>query len=184
MSSTSIGTVDRLSAGEFSGSVGELAVLLADTVADGASLGFVSPFDQEAAAAWWRTRAPAVADGSLAVWVCRDAGGINATVSLALTGKPNGRHRAEIVKLMVHPGARGRGLARALLATAEAAAAAAGITLLILDTETASAAEHLYLAEGWTRYGIVPAYAASPDGSLKDCSFFYKELTSGPGAPA
>nr|BFE79064.1 hypothetical protein GCM10020093_016650 [Planobispora longispora] len=121
--------------------------------------------------------------GSLAVWVCRDTGGISATISLVLTGKPNGRHRAEIVKLMVHPGARGRGLARRLLATAEAAAAEAGIALLLLDTETGSAAEHLYLAEGWTRYGIVPAYAASPDGPLKDCSFFYKRLASGPDLP-
>ena len=96
------------------------------------------------------------------------------TVSLALESRPNGRHRAEVVKLMVHPSARGRGLARALLATAEAAAAAAGADLLLLDTETDSSAEHLYRSAGWTRYGVVPGYAADPHGTLRDCSFFYK----------
>jgi ribosomal protein S18 acetylase RimI-like enzyme len=118
-----------------------------------------------------------VADGSLTVWVAHGPDGITGTVSLALERKPNGRHRAEIVKLMVHREARGQGLARALLTTAEQAAARAGATLLLLDTETDSAAERLYRTAGWTRYGIVPDYAADPDGSLQDCSFYYKRLT-------
>lgn len=170
-------TIERLPAEDFPGSVKGLAEVLADAVDDGASVGFLTPFDREAAAAWWRERAPAVADGSLAVWVCRDAGGIVATISLALAGKPNSRHRAEVSKLLVHRDARGRGLARALLATVEAAAAEAGVTLLVLDTRTGSAAERLYLTGGWTRFGVVPGYAADPDGSLQDCSFFYKPLT-------
>ncbi|QKV95205.1 GNAT family N-acetyltransferase [Streptomyces sp. NA02950] len=169
-------TIDRLAPESFDSSVKGLAALLVDAVDDGASMGFLAPFDQESAAAWWRTQAPAVADGGLLVWVCRDAAGITATVSLALSAKPNGRHRAEILKLMVHRTARGRGLARALLATAQAAAVAAGVTLLLLDTRTGSDAEHVYLADGWTRYGLVPAYAADPDGTLEDCSFFYKRL--------
>ncbi|MBB2914281.1 GNAT superfamily N-acetyltransferase [Streptosporangium becharense] len=173
-------TIERLSAEEFPGSVDGLAEVLVDAVGDGASVGFLAPFDHEAAAAWWRAQAPAVADGSLIVWACRDGGGIDATVSLALAGKPNGRHRAEVVKLMVRRGARGRGLARALLATAEATAAAAGVTLLLLDTQTGSTAERVYLAGGWTRYGVVPDYAAAPDGSLQSCSFFYKPLTPVP----
>ncbi|MGP3965021.1 GNAT family N-acetyltransferase [Nonomuraea sp. 3N208] len=173
-------TIDRLSAEEFDAVVKDLADLLVDAVADGASVGFLAPFDHEAAAAWWRAQAPAVADGRLMVWVCRDGAGINATVSLALAAKPNARHRGEIVKLMVHREARGRGLSRALLTTAEQAALEAGAGLLLLDTETGSTAEHVYLTGGWTRYGIVPEYAGSPDGTLRDCSFFYKRLTSGP----
>jgi ribosomal protein S18 acetylase RimI-like enzyme len=118
-----------------------------------------------------------VADGSLIVWVSRDSEHINGTVSLALARKANGRHRAEVVKLMVHRDARRQGLARKLLATAEQAAAQAGATLLLLDTQTGSEAERLYRATGWTRYGIVPDYAADPAGSLQDCSFFYKQLS-------
>ncbi|WP_327581741.1 GNAT family N-acetyltransferase [Nonomuraea sp. NBC_00507] len=172
-------TIDRLSAEEFDAGLKDLADLLVDAVDDGASVGFLAPFDHEAAAAWWRAQAPAVADGRLLVWVCRDGGGINATVSLALVAKPNARHRGEIVKLMVHREARGQGLSRALLATAEQAALEAGVDLLLLDTETGSTAEHVYLTGGWTRYGIVPEYAGSPDGTLRDCSFFYKRLTPG-----
>jgi GNAT superfamily N-acetyltransferase len=118
-----------------------------------------------------------VADGGLSVWVARGPDGITGTVSLSLERKPNGRHRAEIVKLMVHRDARGQGLGGALLARAERAAARAGATLLLLDTVVGSAAEHLYRTASWTRYGIVPDYAADPAGSLEDCSFYYKQLT-------
>jgi GNAT superfamily N-acetyltransferase len=100
-------------------------------------------------------------------------------VSLALEGKPNGRHRGEVVKLMVRRDSRGRGLARALLTTAEDAAVRAGLTLLLLDTATGSAADHLYRDTGWTRYGVVPGYAADPAGSLEACSFYYKQLPTG-----
>ncbi|MCD0481102.1 GNAT family N-acetyltransferase [Streptacidiphilus sp. ASG 303] len=175
--------IDRLSADGFRSSVPDLAVLLADAVASGSSLGFLAPFGPDAAAAWWRTRLDAVADGSLAVWAARGTGGVLGTVGLALEEKPNGRHRAEVVKLMVRSDARGLGLGRALLATAERAAARAGAGLLLLDTETGSPAEHLYLAAGWTRYGVVPAYAADPAGVLRDCSFFYKRLADGPAGP-
>ncbi|SDI28398.1 GNAT family N-acetyltransferase [Nonomuraea jiangxiensis] len=171
-------TIARLSAADFGDSVEDLAALLVDAVDSGASVGFVTPFGQAEAAAWWRAQAPAVADGSLMVWVSRDGSGLQATISLALAAKPNARHRGEIVKLMVHRDFRGRGLSRALLATAEHAALAAGADLLLLDTETGSTAEHVYLTGGWTRYGIVPDYAGSPDGTLRDCSFFYKRLTA------
>ncbi|WP_331770842.1 GNAT family N-acetyltransferase (plasmid) [Embleya sp. NBC_00888] len=169
-------TITRLTADDFGNSVAELADLLADVVADGSSLGFVAPFDNRAAATWWLDRAPAVADGSLHVWMAHGASGVVGTIGLALERKPNGRHRAEVVKLMVHRDARGHGLGRALLATAEQAAAHAGATLLLLDTEAESTADHLYRRAGWTRYGVVPEYAATPVGTLRDCTFYYKQL--------
>ncbi|TYB62366.1 GNAT family N-acetyltransferase [Nonomuraea sp. PA05] len=169
-------TIARLSAEEFEHSVKELADLLVDAVDDGASLGFVTPFRHEAAAAWWRAQAPSVAAGGQLVWVCRVDGVLAGTVSLIPAVKANSRHRAEVVKLMVHRDARGQGLSRALLATAEQAALDAGVSLLMLDTETGSTAEHVYLSGGWTRFGIVPDYAASPDGTLRECSFFFKRL--------
>ncbi|MBG0833141.1 GNAT family N-acetyltransferase [Planomonospora sp. ID67723] len=169
-------TITRLSAGDFRDNVKELAELLADAVDGGASLGFLASLDRSSAADWWHTRAPAVADGSLVVWVSRGPEGVNGTVSLAFEGKANGRHRAEVVKLMVHRHARGRGVGRDLLTAAERAAVQAGVSLLLLDTETGSHAESLYGSAGWTRYGVVPDYAADPAGRLRDCSFFYKRL--------
>ncbi|MEU9861830.1 GNAT family N-acetyltransferase [Streptomyces sp. NPDC047971] len=170
-------TITLLSPETFAGAVDGLADVLADGVASGASLGFLQPFGHEAAAAWWHTRRPALDDGTLRVWAARTPEGVVGTVSLALEPRANGRHRAEIVKLMVHRKARGRGLARRLLSTAERAAREAGVTLLLLDTESDSAAELLYATTGWTRFGTVPAYATDPTGALRDCSFFYKALT-------
>jgi GNAT superfamily N-acetyltransferase len=100
------------------------------------------------------------------------------TVSLAFAAKPNSRHRAELVKLMVRREARGQGLGRGLLATAETAAVAAGVTLLHLDTETGSPAEHLYRSAGWTPAGTVPDYAATPEGVLRPTTIYYKRLTA------
>ena len=169
-------TITRLAPEEFPGSIPALADLLVDAVAGGASVGFLAGLDHAGAVDWWRGRAEAVADGSLAVWVSRGPAGVDGTISLAYAEKANARHRAEVIKLAVHRAQRGRGLGRRLLAAAEQAAAAAGITLLLLDTETESAADRLYASAGWQRYGIVPDYAAGPEGVLKDCSFYYKKL--------
>ncbi|NEB74805.1 GNAT family N-acetyltransferase [Streptomyces sp. SID14478] len=150
--------------------------LLADVVHGGASLGFLDGLTAAAAADWWRARASAVERGALAVWAALDeaSGRCLGTVSLAFNDWPNGRHRAEILKLMVHGSARGKGLARTLLATAERAAADAGITLLVLDTETGSPAEPLYRSAGWTTVGVIPDYAADPAGVPRPTTLFYK----------
>ncbi|MCW1098222.1 GNAT family N-acetyltransferase [Streptomyces sp. RS2] len=157
-----------------------LAGLLADTVAGGASVGFLAPLGHPEAAHWWRERAAAVAAGRLAVWVAREGERVTGTVSLALPDKPNSRHRGELVKLMVSREARGRGLGRRLLTTVEDAAAAAGLTLLHLDTETGSPAEHLYRSAGWTRAGTIPDYAADPRGELRPTTLYFKQV----GVPA
>ncbi|MFJ5779174.1 GNAT family N-acetyltransferase [Streptomyces sp. NPDC093094] len=168
--------VTRLDASGTHARAEELAGLLSDTVEGGASIGFLAPLDAATALDWWRGRAAAVAAGELAVWAAHEEGRLVGTVSLALPDKPNSRHRAEIVKLMVDRGVRGRGLGRTLLTTAEEAAAAAGITLLHLDTETGSSAEHLYRTAGWTRVGVIPDYAADPQGELRGTTVYYKRL--------
>ncbi|WP_436772674.1 GNAT family N-acetyltransferase [Yinghuangia sp. YIM S09857] len=173
--------IHRLSADGFDRAAPALGALLAETVAGGASLGFRMPFAPADAAAWWRGQAQAVRSGALVVWTASDESGgapghLLGTVGLAFNTWANGGHRADVVKLMVHRDARGRGLGRTLLRTAEEYAAATGITLLMLDTEAESPAERLYAAAGWTRYGIVPGYAADPSGALRDCTFFYKPL--------
>ncbi|MFM9496888.1 N-acetyltransferase family protein [Streptomyces galilaeus] len=171
-------TTTRLDAAALLGHAGELAGLLADTVAGGASVGFLAPLDRAQALAWWEGRAAGVAAGHLAVWAALDGDRVTGTVTLAFPDKPNSRHRAELVKLMVHRDARSQGLGRRLLATAEEAAAAAGVTLLHLDTETDSPAEHLYRTAGWTKAGIIPDYAADPAGVLRPTTLYYKHLAA------
>ncbi|MGW1753305.1 GNAT family N-acetyltransferase [Streptomyces mirabilis] len=169
-------TVSRLDARRLRASVGELAELLIDTVEGGASIGFLAPLERATAVAWWEERVDAVSAGRLAVWVAHTADRILGTVSLVFPDKPNSRHRAELVKLMVHRDGRGQGLGRGLLTTAEHAAATAGITLLHLDTETDSPAESLYRSAGWTRLGAIPDYAATPSGELRPTTIFYKRV--------
>ncbi|MFF4271896.1 GNAT family N-acetyltransferase [Streptomyces sp. NPDC001536] len=174
-------SVTRLDESEVLDRLDALADLMVDTVDGGASIGFLGPLDHAEATAWWKERAAGVAAGSLAIWAAHDGERVVGTVSLAFPDKPNSRHRAELVKLMVHRDARGRGLGRRLLTTAEEAAAAAGITLLHLDTETDSPAEHLYTTAGWTRAGVIPDYAADPAGVLRPTTVYFKQL--GAAAP-
>ncbi|MFJ8538266.1 GNAT family N-acetyltransferase [Streptomyces sp. NPDC093591] len=168
--------VTRLDEAQLLGQIEELADLLVETVEDGASVGFLAPLGRTAATAWWKDRAAGVGAGRLAVWVAREGGRTIGTVSLDFPDKPNSRHRAELVKLMVHRDARGQGLGRRLLTTAEQAAKGAGITLLHLDTETDSHAENLYDSAGWTRVGAIPDYAASPAGVMRPTTIYYKRL--------
>jgi GNAT superfamily N-acetyltransferase len=174
--------VTRLDEARLAALADDLAGLLVDAVDSGASVGFLAPLDHRAAAAWWRERAVPVAAGRYAVWAAHDGTRVVGTVSLAFPDKPNSRHRAELVKLLVHREARGQGLGRRLLGTAENAAASAGVTLLHLDTETGSPAESLYRSAGWTRAGVIPDYAAEPGGALRPTTLFYKRLGAGAAA--
>lgn len=170
-------TAVPLSPEAFRHSTAALGRLLAATVADGASLGFLAPLDAAQAAAWWRSRQPAVDDGTLRVWAAPGPGGrVLGTAGLAFAPMPNGAHRAEVVKVMVHPDARGRGLGRTLLHAIEEGAEQAGATLLVLDTEVDSAAERLYGGAGWTPVGVIPDFAADPGGALQGTRIYYKRL--------
>ncbi|MEU9171110.1 GNAT family N-acetyltransferase [Streptomyces sp. NPDC048420] len=170
--------ITRLDEAQLLERVEELADLLVDTVAGGASVGFLAPMDRAEAVAWWKERAGVVGTGQWRVWTAHDGRRTVGSVSLVFPfpDKPNSRHRAELVKLMVHRDARGRGLGRRLLDLAEEAAAGAGITLLHLDTETDSPAERLYRSAGWTRAGVIPGYAADPAGVLRPTTLYYKQL--------
>ncbi len=86
--------VTRLDRAQLTECIGDLADLLVDTVADGASVGFLGPLDRTAALTWWKERAGAVGEGRLAVWVAGRDGRTVGTVSLAFADKPNSRHRA------------------------------------------------------------------------------------------
>jgi GNAT superfamily N-acetyltransferase len=81
------------------------------------------------------------------------------------------------MKMLVHPSAQRRGIARALMIKLEDAARQRGRTLLTLDTWTGSAAERLYQSLGYTTVGVVPRYArGSLTPELEPATFMYKEL--------
>lgn len=169
----------------------ELAALLGDAVRHGASVGFTRPLPAAEARAYWRQVAAAVGAGEKVLLAACDARGrLVGSAQLALESRANGRHRAEVQKVMVRHRARGRGLGAALMARLEEAARADGRTLLFLDTSVGAAgAGAFYRKLGYTYAGGIPDYAATPDGRLVPNAIFYKRLRKprprrGQGRPA
>jgi GNAT superfamily N-acetyltransferase len=154
-----------------------LAEILLACVQDGASVSFMASLTLDAARAFWRAKAKEVALGARIILGAYADGALVGTVTLDCGMPSNQPHHAGVQKMLVHPQARRRGLARALMRAAEPAALAAGRTLLTLDTASA-AAEALYRDLGYVCVGTIPRYALNPDGSPCDTTIFYKHLPS------
>src|SRR6185295_3059298 len=109
----------------------------------GASVGFVLPFAMDEARAFFAGLAPSIAAGRRVLFAARAGGRIAGTAQLVTDGLPNGRHRADVAKVLVHPDFRRQGIAAALMRSVEARALMEGRTLLVLDTHSGSPAETL-----------------------------------------
>ena len=156
----------------------QLTDLLIDAVAHGASLGFLSVITREEVADYWRKIFTDLAGGGRLVLAAFDGvGRLTGAAQLALELRPNGRHRAEVQKVLVFHAARGRGIGAALMTRVEAEARVHGRTLLFLDTSVGEAgAVKFYERLGYALAGGIPDYAANPDGTLVPNVIFYKRL--------
>jgi ribosomal protein S18 acetylase RimI-like enzyme len=155
-----------------------LAEILHAVVHTGAGVSFVVPFSLDDARAFWVGKVlPGTRARTRRVVVARLEARIVGTAQIDLAMPPNQVHRAEVVKLLVHPSARRRGIARALMVALESIARSQGRTLLTLDTWTGSYAERLYQSLGYTTVGVIPRYArGSLTPGLEPATFMYKEL--------
>ncbi|MFS0553333.1 N-acetyltransferase family protein [Brevibacillus sp. 179-C9.3 HS] len=150
----------------------QLSQLLVDVVEDGASIGFLPPLQLEEAHAYWS----AVPNEHVKIWVAVQEDVIVGTIQLHLVSRPNGLHRAEIAKLMVHPTAQRQGIGRGLMLLAEARALAENRSLLVLDTRAGDLSNQLYQSMGYQEAGRIPEFARSADGSLHDTVLYYKTI--------
>lgn len=170
--------IHPVTATELAASAEEFHALLRDAVDHGASIGFTLPLAEPDVADYWRKVGADIAAGSKILLAARDeAQRLLGSGQLALEMRSNGRHRAEVQKLLVFAARRGAGTGSALMHAIERAARAHGRTLLFLDTSVGeSGAMRLYERLGYTQCGGIPDYAMDPDGTLKPNAIFYKQL--------
>lgn len=154
----------------------QLTGLLVATVEGGGSVGFMHPLTSEAAATFWDGALAAAERDERIILGGWDGPQLLGTVTLILNMPPNQPHRAEIAKMMTHPGWRGVGVATALLRAAEALAVQRGRTLLVLDTASDGGAADLYERAGYTFAGEVPDYALKPHGGLTGTRLYWKRI--------
>jgi GNAT superfamily N-acetyltransferase len=169
-------TVHPLDAVEATSRLDELADILVDAVAHGASVNFMADFSHPKARMFWQDQLPGLTNRTKRLFVAEHRNRLLATALLTFAHQPNAPHRAEIGKMLVHSTARRQGIGRRLLALVETAAHQAGRTLLLLDTETGSAGDLLYRSCGWVEIGRIPDHAFRPDGRLAETTAFYKTL--------
>ncbi|MEO8104451.1 MAG: GNAT family N-acetyltransferase [Betaproteobacteria bacterium] len=150
--------------------------LLRDSVEHGASVGFILPVESPQIRAYWQGVANEVRDGSCVLLALIDEGMLAGSVQVSLCMKPNGMHRAELQKMLVHSLYRRRGFGRALMAAAESAAKSAGRSLMVLDTESHRAGQRLYTSVGYRVVGEIPNYALGTNGGFSPTTFMYKEI--------
>jgi len=157
-----------------------LVALLTDAVDSGASVGFLPPLAPAEGEAYWRGVIEAVREGSCVLLGAREADGtLVGTAQLLLATRPNGSHRAEVAKVIVHTKARRGGIGRALMLALEERARRLGRTTLVLDTRRGDPSEQLYTSVGYALAGVIPRYARSADGALDPSAFYYRLLTEG-----
>ena len=88
-----------------------------------------------------------------------------------------GNGLAELKRMYVRAGARGRGVARAIVARLENEARGRGVTRVVLETGDAQrAAVRFYELAGFSRCAAFPPYATMPPSAVKRSVFFEKRL--------
>lgn len=168
--------IQRLPSGDINLHLDELVNLLQDSVLNGASIGFLLPISHEDAVNYWREVTSALQTSYRIMLAAKAEERIVGSIQLDLASRPNGSHRAEVIKLMVHSSWRNQGIGQALLKAIEQEAQKVGRTTLVLDTREGDPSERLYLKTGYIRAGIIPEYARSTDGALHTTVFMYKLL--------
>lgn len=150
----------------------QLSNLLVRVVKNGGSVGFLPPLQTEVADEYWKN----VLNPDVCLWIATLDNEVVGTVQLHFCTNQNGRHRANIAKLMAHPDYRQMGVARSLMQIAEKKALAEEKTLLVLNTREGDPSNHLYRSLGYVEVGEIPGYLESANREFHATVFYYKTL--------
>lgn len=169
--------IEALSADEIrTTALRDLCELVRDAVSGGASVGWVTVPSALEASNYWQGVADQVQSAGVVVLVARSPLTVIGTVQLHLSPRPNGAHRAEVVRLLVHSSVRRHGVGAALMRAIEEEAVKRGLALLVLDTRTGDASQRLYEKLGYILAGMIPNYARGTTGTLEPTSIMYKAI--------
>ena len=171
-------SIHSLNGDELEAEAVALGEIMAQTVMDGAAIGFMQPFSTADGISFFSSQVfDEVQAGRRVLLVAKLDGEAVGTVQLITALPPNQPHRCEVAKMMVSPKARRQGVGRALMQALDVQARAAGKTLMTLDTKTGDKAEPLYKAAGFRTAGVIPGFALDPDGKAQHATtYMYKAL--------
>ncbi len=128
----------------------------------------------EVARSFWKRVTTDVAANQcilLAAWADAELVG---TAMLTFSSRQNQPHCADVRKLLVHPDARRRGIARALMLRLEQEAHSVGRTLLTASCPANDPTESLYRSLGWQEAGRIPRHILNSDGTFSDTLVFWR----------
>ncbi len=156
-----------------------LVEILQDSINSGASIGYLPPFSDSDARAYWAGVLEKVKSENVLLWIARDADlGVVGTIQLELASKTNALHRAEVCKLLVHQKARRRGVARALMLELLRVAREINRTTLVLDTREGDPSNNLYQSLGFQISGLIPAFVTNELGEFQATVIYFKLLNA------
>ena len=153
--------------------VAALVELIHDAIHTNNSVGFLHTTSKTELQEFWEQE---INDAANTLILARANDVIVGIVIVTRETRPNGRHRAELRKLMVHSAHQRKGIGRGLEQRATEFAKSEGLTLLYLDSATDFLVQRVYEAWGWQKAGSIPDYSSKPDGTLESTTYFYKLL--------
>lgn len=157
----------------------DLTDTLCRVVEAGASIGFFAPLRAEEAQRYWRKAYQEYQAAERIILVAKDEHGrVIGSGQYAGAKSANGKHRAEVQKILVHPDNQRQGVGTKLMQALEQHALAHGRELLVLDTKQGDLGELLYVRAGYKAVGSIPGYTRTPHGKPQATVIYYKHLRS------
>jgi acetyltransferase len=156
------------------GTVTALTALWTDVTRAGGAVGFVPDSPAEEIAATAREAVDEVRAGRQELLTAGDP--LAGVVFLRPGAGPRVAHRADVLRLMVHPRRQGEGLGRALLDAAVARARGLVLEQLLLSARGGTGLPVFYARLGWTEVGVFPGALHLGPGDRRDEHWFQLRL--------
>jgi GNAT superfamily N-acetyltransferase len=142
----------------------------------GGAVGFAPDAPEEDIRAAAEQAIEDVRAGREQMFVLDGEGELVGAVFLRRGPKATVRHRADVVRLMVHPDLQGRGWGKALLDAVVAHATAIGLEQLLLSARGGTSLPEFYVKQGWRQVGLFPDALRIGPGDLRDEHWFQLKL--------